>query len=373
MRRYTRTPLLRFASNQKDLTGALSAAVFVGDQLWVASDELTSVERLSTDDGLTFGDHESFPLETLITLPALGTDFDQEIDIEGMDYDGSYLWLVGSHSFKRKKAESKKPEEHNDPAKMIAKLAKVDKEGNRFILARVPLVTGDDGRQVLAREGKDAEGRLLKAAQLPGDVQSNALSKALEAGDGGDKGDPHLTKFLKVPGKDNGLDIEGLAVAGDRVFLGLRGPVLRGWAVVLEISVGDGDDGTLSLKGIGPNGRPYRKHFLELEGLGVRDLCVDGGDLLVLAGPSMNLDGPVAVYRWGGALSASAESLVRRDKLARILEVPNGEGTDHAEGMTFIPGVERPKQMLVVYDSPSDERREGSDGVRADVFDVTDA
>jgi len=359
MRRYTRSPLLKFVNDPKELTGSLSAVVFVGDQLWVASDELTSVERLSTDDGVTFGGHESFPLEGLITLPALGTDFDQEVDIEGMDCDGSHLWLVGSHSFKRKKAESKKPEEHNDPARMIAKLAKVDKEGNRFILARVPLVTGDDGRQVLAREG---------AAQLPGDVQSNALTKALEAG--GDKGDPHLAKFLTIPGKDNGLDIEGLSVAGDRVFLGLRGPVLRGWAVVLELSVEAGDGGALSLGGVGPGGRPYKKHFLDLDGLGVRDLCVEGEDLLVLAGPSTNLDGPVAVYRWGGALSASSESLVRRDKLARVIEIPHGEGNDHAEGMTFIPDVERPKQILVVYDSPSEQRREGSDGVRADVFDV---
>jgi hypothetical protein len=370
MRRYTRTPLLKFTSGQDDLTSSLSAAVFVSDELWVAADELTSVERLSTDDGLTFGGHASFALKDFIRLPALGTDFDQEVDIEGMDYDGSYLWLVGSHSFKRKKAESKKPEDHNDPAKMIAKLARVDKEGNRFILARRPLVAGDDGLKVPAREGADADGRPLKAAQLPGDVQSNALTKALEVGDGGDKGDPHLSKFLKVPGKDNGLDIEGLAVRDDRIFLGLRGPVLRGWAVVLEISVEAGDDGALSLKGIGPGGRPYKKHFLELEGMGVRDLCVDGKDILVLAGPSMNLDGPVGVYRWGGALTASAESLVRRDSLTRVLAIPHGDGTDHAEGFTFVPGEGRPRQVLVVYDSPGDHRREGKDGVRAEVFDV---
>ncbi len=38
-----------------------------------------------------------------------------------------------------------------------------------------------------------------------------------------------------VPGKDNGLDIEGLAVSEDRIFIGLRGPVLRGWTVILAM------------------------------------------------------------------------------------------------------------------------------------------
>ncbi len=370
MRRYTRTPLLKFDSNQEDLTQSLSAVVFVGDQLWVASDELTSVERLSTADGLIFDKHTTFPLEKLISLPALGTKFDQEVDIEGMDYDGSYLWVVGSHSSKRKKAESKKPDEHNDPAKMIEKLAKTDEEGNRFILARIPLTKNAGGEQVLSPTATDAAGQSLKAGQLPGDVKSNALMKALKEGDGGGKGDPHLSRFLTVPGKDNGLDIEGLAVAGDKIFLGLRGPVLRGWAVVLEISVETDAAGQLSLKGVGPKGRPYKKHFLELAGLGVRDLCTDGKDLLILAGPTMNLDGPTGIYRWSGALLVSDESLVRRDKLPRIIEIPHGVGSDHAEGMTFIQGVGQPKQILVVYDSPSDQKLEGTDAVRADVFDI---
>jgi Protein of unknown function (DUF3616) len=93
-------------------------------------------------------------------------------------------------------------------------------------------------------------------------------------------------------------------------------------------------------------------------------------DLLVLAGPSMNLDGPVGLYRWVGALSAANESLVRSDKLPRLLEIPHGDGEDHAEGLTFVPGVEQPRQILVVYDSPGAHRREGEDAVRADVFDV---
>jgi hypothetical protein len=43
----TAKPALEFAEHVEELTGGLSAAVFVGDDLWVACDELTSVERLT--------------------------------------------------------------------------------------------------------------------------------------------------------------------------------------------------------------------------------------------------------------------------------------------------------------------------------------
>ena len=48
-------------------------------------------------------------------------------------------------------------------------------------------------------------------------------------------GEPLLRPFLPIPSKDNGLDIEGITARGDRVLLGLRGPVLRGIALVAEL------------------------------------------------------------------------------------------------------------------------------------------
>jgi len=193
---------------------------------------------------------------------------------------------------------------------------------------------------------------------------TNAVSTA------GDNGDPHLARFLTIPGKDNGFDIEGLAVTAEKVFVGLRGPVLRGWAVVLELSVNTSDSSHLALNHIGPDDRPYKKHFLDLKGLGVRELCVHGEDLLVLAGPTMNLDGPTSIYRWKGAINSPRESLVRADQLEHVQEIPFGVKTDHAEGITIVSGDEQPPQLFVVYDSPSATRKEGTDGVKADVFDL---
>lgn len=362
MRINTTNPVLEFAENE--VAESLSAVVVVGECLWVASDEATSVERLSSGDGVTFNEHTSFPLHELIDLPAHDTEFDQEIDIEGLDHHDSYLWLVGSHSIKRKKVEKEGTTE-----KQFKRLAKTEIEGNRFLLARIPLVATDElANQQLQRSTTDPNdaARELRAAQLEGDVKSNALVKAILEADNG-KGDPHFAKFLTIPGKDNGFDIEGLAVSGDRIFMGLRGPVLRGWAGLLEVSINDTGPSRLKLKDIGPDGRQYKKHFLDLNGLGIRDLCVDENDLLILAGPTMNLDGPVAVFRWRGALESSAEQLIFSDDLERVLTVPSGIGVDHGEGITLLTG---PKRLLVVYDSPAAERKISDKAVKADVFQL---
>ena len=167
--------------------------------------------------------------------------------------------------------------------------------------------------------------------------------------------------------------MEGLAVHGNRLFLGLRGPVLRGWAVIVELLVDDATPKQLRLLPIAGD-RPYRKHFLDLRGLGVRDLCFHGADLLVLAGPTMELDGPAAVYRWRNVLRLDEETMVERDELREVAAIPYGTGEhnaeDHPEGLTLLTEEDNGREeLLVVYDSPDALRlREG--GVRADVFSL---
>lgn len=357
----TTHPILEFDGSQEKIPDSLSAVLVVGDFLWVASDEVTSVERLSSADGATFNTHRSFALKDFIDLPAQDTNFDQEIDIEGLDHKDSYLWLVGSHSRKREKVKKSETTE-----KGIKRLGKIESKGNRFILARIPLV--ETGDQQLARSAMDPmnPAHMLKAGQLAGDLTSNSLVDAIKQAEDG-RGDSHFASFLTIPGKDNGFDIEGLAVSGDRIFMGLRGPVLRGWAGILEVSV-TAEDSFLNLRDIGPQGRLYKKHFLDLGGLGVRDICVDGEDLLLLAGPTMSLDGPVFVYRWRGALEKSEEQLIFAGDLERLFAVPNGVGVDHAEGITLLSD---PKRLLIVYDSPGEERKISDRAVKADVFELS--
>ena len=201
----TRTPLLQFQTPSGKLTDSLSAAVFVGDDLFVASDETTSVERLSTDDGLTFQHHKSFPLNDLIDLPAQGTDFDQEIDIEGIDFHDSHLWLVGSHSLKRKKVESN---DSGADAKLIKKFGTIKSDGNRCISPAY------SKKHANRKERSGHPG----VSRLAGDKErrANRCNKARRRR----KRVIFIGKIPDIPGKDNGFDIEGLAASGEKVFVG---------------------------------------------------------------------------------------------------------------------------------------------------------
>lgn len=340
---------------QKVLRDGLSVVVQAGGNLWVANDESLSLERLTLGGESVAKDHQSFSLADYLDLPVPpGTDPDkrEEADIEGLAYVDGILWLAGSHSLKRKS-----PKAVDGPEKARKQLAKIGRDGNRYLLARIPIVE-ESGEQRLARRNGDCF-----AARLPGDHRGNALSEALAD-------DEHLSPFLTIPGKDNGFDIEGLAVTGPRLFLGLRGPVLRGWAVILELEPVAAPPAGLELKPLAADCRPYLKHFLHLGGLGIRDLCRHGDDMLILAGPSMDLDGPVRVLRWpGGAIPHKAGELIPADWLEPVLDIPYGQGDGHAEGMTLFSPVEgEAPSLLVVYDAASEQRKQGAHAVLADIF-----
>ncbi|TDF56775.1 DUF3616 domain-containing protein [Cupriavidus sp. L7L] len=355
-----RTIILEFDSalSNKDLVKIrdnLSAVVAQGEFLWLGGDEGTRLHRMRKNPSGGFGRHQQFELKNLLSLPGTAKE---EIDIEGLAYDGGYLWLIGSHSAKRKKADDSKTAEEN-----ALLLTTVEAEGNRYTLARVPI--DPKGEPVATYDD-------LTASRLKGDAYGSILTKALQE-------DPHLGSFIPrmlpdgtvdgIPSKDNGFDIEGLAVLGDRVFVGLRGPVLRGWAIVLELLVRPMSDGILNLCPLGRNGEPYLKHFLQLDGLGLRELVIDGDDLLMLAGPSMDLDGPVFIYRWKAALNVRGESLTWGKDLQKILRVPFGARTDHAEGLACLS--EAPLEIMLCYDSPDNRRIHGNGReVKVDVFEI---
>ncbi len=360
-------PELNAFGQDTSLSEGLSVAVQIEETLWVANDETISLERLSlvTDrktGSYKYGRHTQFSLHDYLRLPVppRGRTDVEEIDVEGLDYRDGYLWLVGSHSLKRTKATPK------DRAKKAQEqMAQVTGEGNRYLLARIPVVERD-GTYTLTKKDR-RNGKECRAAQLHGNKKGNDLTEALRE-------DEHLGRFLRIPGKDNGFDIEGLAVGGDRLFLGLRGPVLRGWAVILEVELKEDpkQPSILRLKSIGPKERLYRKHFLDLNGLGIRDLCVQGDDLLILAGPTMDLDGPVAIFRWPEGTDPKGECVVPASELKPVLNVPYGQGSDHAEGMTlFSPDGGTARSLLVVYDAASKARQSGKSTVAADVFPLS--
>ncbi len=338
-----------------DARDDLSAAAFDADgRLWCASDELTGVHRLDPVARGVFAKAELFDLAAPLGLPADDDGDVDEIDIEGLDVADGALWIAGSHTSTRKKPKGK------NRGKDISRLAEVKRRPNRYLLARVPLTNDKPAANI---------------ARLPFTPHGNALTEALLT-------DPHLGPFLHIhrpeaptlqlASKENGFDIEGLAVHDGRVFLGLRGPVLRGLAaLILEVEPEADGDGALALGPIGDDGRPYRKHFVELGGMGIRDLCWAGDDLLILAGPTLDLTGLQTVWRLRKAARLSDDSLtLSADKeLRRVFDLPLVRDADKAEGIDRFDGLGEPG-VLVVYDAPAPARKRQGGVALADVFSL---
>ncbi|MCG8417486.1 MAG: DUF3616 domain-containing protein [Proteobacteria bacterium] len=348
--------LLRFADDDDDLIGNLSAAMLTPDgSLWVASDEYLTLERLVPTGSHLYGDQRAYPLGEYVEL----SHPDHEIDIESLDYDGYYLWLTGSHSTKRKRPKGKLTDRD------ITRLATITRDYNRYLIARFPLVNGELFKACTHPDDPD---RHLTAASLQKSPDSNQLLDALIT-------DPHVGPFLTMenplPSKDNGLDIEGMVVRGHRIFLGLRGPVLRGWAMILEIEVGaTGADG-LTLQTIGPEDRCYRKHFVHLDGLGIRDMCGDGDDLLIMAGPTMELAGTMRLFRFKSLLDLDDDSIHDQTtgRLTPLFDLPYTPHQDYAEGLTLYPCLGQ-AGVLVIYDNPIPARRPTAHSIFGDVFQL---
>jgi Protein of unknown function (DUF3616) len=339
---------------EKPIRSDLSTVTAAGRCLWTANDELATVERLVRQADGSYGDHQPIQLAELFDLPE---GAEGEMDIEGLDVADGFLWIAGSHGLTREKP---KPGEH-DAAEALARLTEIEHHPNRHFLGRVPLVETGPGLFELRPRATGPDGTQRRCACLKMTSKGNRLDRSLRK-------DVHIARFLEVPAKENGFDIEGIAVRGDRVLLGLRGPVLRGWAMLIELEIEETTPGRLKLKKIGPDGERYLKHFLDLKGLGIRELTNDGDALLILAGPTMDLDGPIALYRWPDAFEGKQQAVVINDRLEMVLPLPFGRGADHPEGICWLPDGGAARELLVVYDSPADHRLRERSAIEADVF-----
>ena len=343
--------LLNFEDRADDVISDISAAAFSPDgNLWVGSDEMIGVERLSPIGDRQYGNHQRFLLQDYVEL----FNTDDEIDIEGMDYSEGYLWLTGSHSTKRKKVKGK------TDAKDLDRLATITTDLNRFILARIPVVDGK-----LVKSCSPVEDKQLTAACLETTDKRNILFELLSE-------DRHLKPFINagIPSKDNGLDIEGLVVQKNKLFLGLRGPVLRGWAIIIELETELTEPGILSFKAIGEDGAKYKKHFFDLNGLGIRELCVRGDDIIILAGPTMDLEGEMQVYCWEDAMDNLDDLIHSQDNgdLNSLFDLPFIIGSDHAEGLALYSYLEANDSLMVFYDSPNEQRLRQDKQIFVDIF-----
>lgn len=342
---------LYFEGGDANATPAsLSAVEQIDNALWVAGDESTTIERLTSDDYANYKNHVSLDLTRSFDLPGKEQE---EIDLEGIAWDkkNERLWLVGSHSLRRKK-----PRPDDSDADAFKALSKISRQDNRYLLGYLDFKRSDRRGDARALAAYPPSGHAL-----PFDKEDNALIRTLRTS-------KTYAPFLDLPSKDNGLDIEGMAVANDRVFLGLRGPVLRGWATILQLTLDLRANGELELRPTDRKDRGYVRHILDLDGLGIRDLCACSNDLLILAGPTMVLDGPMRVFRWRDALGHEKGKCIDGRQLEMLLDLPYGDRVDHPEGITLFEQNGAAPLLLVVYDSASGGRMHEGEYFKADLF-----
>ena len=186
---------------------------------------------------------------------------------------------------------------------------------SRFLLARFDL----------------APGGLTNPVHLPFEGEHSLRGKLLS--------DAHLEPFLKLPSKENGLDIEGLCRHQGQTLLGCRGPLFDDVAAVIALEFAK-DRFEIAA---------HTLHFLDLGGLAIRDLTRWGEDVLVLAGPVGDVHGPFRLYRW------RPEATSRVQQPLELLGFPLTE--EKPEGICALRRKDR-DGWIVLYDGPAASRIE---------------
>ena len=278
----------------------VSAVAVVGDLLVIGTDEGNAVQVLRPDGGRHYRVTAEVPLNPT----------GDEVDVEGIACDGRTVYVLGSHACVR-------PNLSDDDA---------------YAENRRRIATSDrqDGRDRLFRFALDADGQ-------PGPVEQTSLRPFIDK-------DPVLRTFARVPSKENGIDAEGVAVHDGRLFVGFRGPVLRGNHVpVLTCTFA----ATI---------RDAALRFVNLGGRGFRDLVRVKKGFLILAGPVGDGPGSFRLYFWDGGdclPGARADGDEPAGRVELLCKVP-AEAGEKPEGLAVLDESKAAYELLVVYDGAKD-------------------
>jgi Protein of unknown function (DUF3616) len=258
----------------------------------VIDDELQAAQFVTVNDGeLVAGE----------PVPLINNHHDGDplaLDGEAVASADGVFYVIGSHGHPRDKKKKLDPDV--DSAKIKAKIAA--------------------SSQVVRIRLRPASGQPLTPNDIQ-DVQSSSQLRDVIAAE------PLLNRYMDRRLENNGLTIEGLAVAGNRLFAGFRAPGLdNGRAPILAVALDALFDG---------GGHQPRLHLLPLgEGRGVRDLAVFDGGILVLAGPAADGAGRYVIYWWDA----------RSDNVRYLADVTEALGADKDQ---------KPEAILPLDQGPS--------------------
>jgi hypothetical protein len=277
-----------------DAALGLSGAVVVGDHLVLGADEghkLQVLERTEKAD--------AWRLKADV---ALARD-KQEIDIEAITFGDGHLYVVGSHSHRRRRM---KPE--LSVRKNRERLLTVDSQDSRNRLYRIAF--------------DESSGRV-------GAMDKIDLSKRLAK-------DPLLNRFVGLPSKENGIDIEGIAYRDGMLHIGFRGPVLRDNYVPVMV---------FTFR----HPKRYSLRLVRLGGQGIRDFVAMEDGFLIVSGPVNDMPGPYHLWWWDGRCQVPGRDYEGNETL--LLGEISTPGGARAEGLTLLRRDGNMADALLVYET----------------------
>lgn len=335
-------------NKKEEIDKNVSAIVQFGDFIIVGSDEskysipILQKQDISIDDPKICSVYKV--IKKIKLLQDQKENKDQEIDIEGMaitdgDKNSVNLFVCGSHSSKRKTVKA--DEDYETNKNRLKEVKEEDKKNNIFKITLNP-----------------------QTAEQIGDIVKIDIKQLI-------KKDDVLGIFTSIPSKENGVDIEGIAADGNKLYLGFRGPVLReNYVPVMIIK----DYSTRVVKNFQEqmlnffpqimSGKSkqddYELYFVNLEGNGIRDITKVENGFLIIAGPVGDGFGPYRLYFWNGVdgLPYKNKSQDYQMKWLGGEDIPfptDDQGNPikeaKAEGITVIEETSSYYKIIIVYDS----------------------
>lgn len=249
----------------------------------------------------TYADRKIIPDAVMRLLPGRdGNTKFGEIDAEGAAYSNGTFYLTGSHGVSRKKAE------FNPSSFFVFRFPVDPKTGIPPFAVSAEHVAAEIARTDRLREA------IVSAPGPVGDYAEKPLGK-----------------------KHGGANIEGLAVIGERIYFGFRGPSKGGKAYIMDVDAdalfsGGALDRKVHEVGLGKN-------------TGIRDLAAVSGGLLILSGP-VQKKGDYAIHHLD----------LRGDSLSKLQTLKMPEKDAKAETLLLLGETDTVYDVLVMYDGIAD-------------------
>jgi hypothetical protein len=152
--------------------------------------------------------------------------------------------------------------------------------------------------------------------------------------------DKVLKTLSRIPSKENGIDIEGIAVVDDWIYVGFRGPVFRSnYVPVLKLRFDDPEN-TASLL------------WVNFGGGGIRDMAKVDDGFLIISGPVGDGPGVYAVHHWDGRdmIPGKKREQAEIGKVIKLGEIDSPDG-GKAEGILVMEATGSSSyEFMIIFD-----------------------